>query len=130
MNYDDARSQVVEMYIKIELDQTIWLITDYIRRNKYIVPKLIAMTLSLTIGLQLVSYIIFNTDLTVAIISAALSSIISIGFQSKYYRRQSRKLKKAEWILQEVSDIYDRGFYSQTDLKYIKEKLEEFYDMN
>lgn len=130
MNYDDVRSQVVEMYIKIELDQTIWLITDYIRRNKYIVPKLIAMTLSLTIGLQLVSYIIFNTDLTVAIISTALSSIISIGFQSKYYRNHNKKLKKAEWILQEVSDIYDRGFYSQTDLKYIKEKLEEFYDMN
>lgn len=130
MNYYDARAEALEMYIKIELDQTIWLITDYIRRNKYIVPKLIAMTLSLTIGLQLLSYIIFNTDLTVAIISAALSSIISIGFQSKYYRRQSRKLKKAEWILQEVSDIYDRGFYNQTDLKYIKEKLEEFYDMN
>lgn len=130
MNYYDARAEALEMYIKIELDQTIWLITDYIRRNKYIVPKLIAMTLSLTIGLQLLSYIVFDTNLTVAIISAALSSIISIGFQSKYYRRQSRKLKKAEWILQEVSDIYDRGFYNQTDLKYIKEKLEEFYNMD
>lgn len=130
MDYDEARAQVVEMYIKIELDQTIWLINDYIRRNKYIVPKLITMTLSLTIGLQLLSYIVFDTNLTVAIISAALSSIISIGFQSKYYRRQSRKLKKAEWILQEVSDIYDRGFYNQTDLKYIKEKLEEFYNMD
>lgn len=130
MNYYDVRAEALEMYIKLELDQTIWLITDYIRRNKYIVHKLIAMTLSLTIGLQLLSYIIFNTDLAVAIISAALSSIISIGFQSKYYRNHNKKLGKAKWLLQEVSDIYDRGFYSQADLKYIKEKLEEFYDMN
>lgn len=130
MDYDEARAQVVEMYIKIELDQTIWLISDYIRRNKYIVPKLIGMTLFLTVGLQLVSYFLLNTNLTVAIISATLSSILSISFQYKYYKRHNKKLGKAKWLLQEVSDIYDRGFYGQTDLKYIKEKLEEFYDMN